>query len=120
MKRQRYRTRPVHGQKRSIPLNEGDPHKADDTDYKNWYRCWNCGFRVKYGRDSLGGERSQSGVGQEEYTPLPDQPISVVGGLDGSLVAQKLDAAGNPLTSRVYYKATVSGGCPLCGTVNWK
>jgi hypothetical protein len=94
-------------------------------------------------RDELGGEHSRSKDGSEFYYLNYNQndqsdrsPVSMwdlasegtngtvtlarVGMVRGHKVAMEEGYDGNPKPVRLTYKSMVYGGCPFCGTVNWR
>lgn len=105
----------------SVPASR---HRDDGTDFRNLYKCWNCGFHCKVGRDDLGGVESVAGTSHEDYsTPSDyyDSNVIVLGGPDDSFhVLLELDAAGDPKEIYHDFKSVISGGCPKCGTRNWR
>lgn len=80
-------------------------------------------------RDSLGGPESGDGIGYQDfavpvYGAETSTPLSGVARLGGQLanltVAMELDLAGDPKIPEAHIKPVVSGGCPFCGSLNWK
>ena len=123
----RYRSRIGHNA-RTIPLY-GHPYRGNGLDDGRWFRCWNCGFRCSKDRDSLGGPDSRDGITYEDF-PVPTygtggatsySGVARLGGSIGpSTVALELDAAGDAKEPDHEIKPVVSGGCPFCGSKNWR
>ena len=105
----------------SVPA---DRYRDDGTDYGNLYICWNCGFPCKVGRDELGGAQSVAGTSHENYSIPSDYDengLIVLGGSTDSFhVLLELDAAGDPKEIYHEFKSVITGGCPKCGTKNWR
>ena len=112
----RSRTLPVYG--------EGD-------DEGKYFRCWNCGFICKVGRDELGDSDSSAGDEHTDYHQthhcstydLPDAAsrYATLGGDTGHYqVAQLKGIDGNPVTIRHDFTSDISSGCPFCGTKNYR
>ncbi len=117
---------------RTIPI-PGNRDRGNGLDYQQWFRCWNCGFINKLGVDALGGDSSSSGIYPQDYTVKEDpfayssdvrnsglQPQAVLDGPNILGVVLALGPDGLPLTIAHSFEAQVSGGCRLCGTLNWK
>ena len=117
------RTPKLPKQSRQIPL-PASSERGNGLDAGRYFRCWNCGFVCDIDRDSLGGARSGSGVNPQEYYPQPDTGVEVgqcvLGGLDSVFVALEQGADGLAKGIQHSLWAVVSGGCPLCGSKNWK
>ena len=104
------------------------PVKGNGEDTDKYYRCWHCGFICDSDLNSLGGAASRDGVASEDYSvPTYGATPGVDGSGDACLdapghfhVAAELDSAGNPKEVVHDYRVTISGGCPLCGSMNWK
>lgn len=68
------------------------PMKGEWEDDGVYYRCVNCGFICKLGRDGVGEAGNvESSINYEEV---------VIEGI-------------------TYYKPVVTNGCPFCGCLNW-
>lgn len=122
-RRPKYRTRKLPKQSRTIPMQDGNPEVGFGKDIGKLYRCWNCGFPCRTDRDALGGERSVSGATQETYYAVSDPGVenrSVLDATELEAISLQLGADGNPIEISHPMKAEVSGGCPLCGTKNWR
>ncbi len=114
----------------------------DETGQDNgtYYRCWHCGFTCNDERDSLGGEASRNKVthsdfaqdahpssgsfGAETFGDLEDggiksASISLRGGYQTVSLIQ-VDSSGNPRVPKHLHSVSTSGGCPLCGSANWR
>lgn len=124
-------------------------------DADKYYRCANCGFICKIGRDSLGGSSSVSGSYPNDYVvkedptaqnadvrnrlPQNSLPASVsfetlnqIGAIfqtiaspdrpfgSGLFGGDGFGGAPDLVTIRHSYAADVTGGCPLCSTLNWR
>jgi len=104
-----------------------------------YFKCWNCGFVCNVDRDSLGGPDTFKEAGREIETlqypsptgyqeavnpggSTPNQLIPVYGGAVGgkTFVALAVDAQGDPVTLRRNWSPKPSGGCPMCGSPNWR
>lgn len=89
-------------------------------DSGKWFKCWNCGQMFDISKTSTG---SGTGAGCVDF-PVEDlshDHSTIIGtdtqGMVGTIILNGPDD--NPITD--YYtprKATVSAGCPLCGTKN--
>lgn len=112
---------PKDSQTLPVPANRD---RDDGTDFRNLYRCWNCGFDCKVGRDELGGANSLAGTTHEDYSNpshyTDDNRIILGGPEDSFVVLMELDAAGDPKEIYSDFKSVISGGCPMCGTRNWR
>jgi hypothetical protein len=81
-------------------------------DENRYYRCWNCGFRgVDIRRDELGDGRGWE-VGEVQEISY-DRFLTIESGFN-PYVAQGIGNRGIGLMS------IITGGCPSCGTKNWK
>lgn len=126
-------SRQLRGDSKTIPL-EGNRDRGNGEDAGIWYKCWNCGFICKEGRDSLGGSESRSGVVLEDFVETPDR--MGVDGKNGNHNSYQLcfdglinhfhvvmanDSGGNP--KKPYHALRVSessSGCPFCHSKNWR
>lgn len=112
---------PSDAQTLPVPANRD---RDDGTDYGNLYVCWNCGFPCKVGRDELGDAESVAGTSHSDYsTPSDydtDNRIIIGGPTDSFHVLLKLDAAGDPEIIYHDFESVITGGCPFCGTRNWR
>lgn len=120
-------------QSRTIPIPTGDKEKGNGLDYKNWFRCWNCGTINQLGVDALGGDSSPSGAypvdyvtKQDPYTWLNDirnasiPAMAVIDSFEMAANLLQLGPDGQPIPIPHNYLADVSAGCRLCGSLNWK
>jgi rubrerythrin len=70
------------------------PIYGEREDANKYWHCWNCGFVCNIQRDTLDtGAHATAGVSVGTFTDT-----------DGS----------------THYVTTITGGCPFCGTRNWK
>lgn len=121
-----YRSR-IRRDSRTIPLH-GDDERGNGLDDGRYFRCWNCGFVCNQDRDALGGPESGDGITYERFNiptygsdgSTPGTGVARVGGSLAATVVPELDAAGDAKQPFVYTKPVVSGGCPFCGTLNWR
>lgn len=117
----------IKRQARTIPLH-GDDERGNGLDHGTWFRCWNCGFICSVDRDSLGGAESRDGVTPLNYTvpvhgaetAIPNSGIARLGGPSPLTVALKVDDLGQTQTIETRFAPEVSGGCPFCGSLNWR
>jgi len=118
----------IRRQARTIPL-KGSDERGNGLDAGVWYRCWNCGFICSTDRDSLGGPESGSGVIVQDFavpvhgaeTGIPNSGIARLGGvLSQVTLALGVDDLGNTQPIEEHHMPVVSGGCPFCGTLDWK
>ena len=115
----RSRQKRIRKQSKTIPL------KGNGTDSGKYYRCWNCGFICDIGRDTLGDQDTRNGMRSKAFAPrsFPTEAAdhkSIVGGVEIAHTSCKLGSDGTPAGLREDFKPVVSGGCPFCGTLNWK
>jgi hypothetical protein len=98
------------------------------TDYggvkeaNRYYHCRNCGFIVDSQKVSTG---DGSGAYSQIYTVAAegtyfDQRLYIDGPLMLGTLVVDYSADGNVLPVKRETEMTVSGGCPLCGSRNWK
>jgi hypothetical protein len=120
--------RNLHKKSRSIPL-KGNKVRAGGEDDGKYYRCWNCGFICDSARDTIGGSQSGSGDKHSDFhspalgvSDAVDSvnSLMVLGGTGNLHVLLETGSDGNPKEIRHDFKAVVTGGCPLCGTYNYK
>jgi hypothetical protein len=124
-----YDKRSLPRQKRRIKLPGAKNYggvEADQTD--KFYKCWNCGFVCKVGRDQLGdgvGYCVTDTVETSDYNPQ-EQGLLDIKGFDMSpddmstVLMMKLDSQDNPVTVTHNFTQVVTSGCPLCGSRNYK
>lgn len=101
------------------------PVKGTAEDQGKYFRCWNCGFVCKDGRDALGDgpvgiTPSVSDPDPADCRPTPGDPRSVMIDFNPSFCLMELDAAGAYKEIYVPRAATVTSGCPMCGIKTWK
>ncbi len=109
------RTR-LHKQSRTIRV-WGSPDRGDGLDHNKWYRCWNCGWVNHIDRNALGGSESLDGVILTDYV---NESVQGNASLGDALVAQTLDAEGNPKAVRHNFKVGPNNGCSFCGSLNYR
>ena len=107
------------------------PVKGQRDDKGRYFRCWNCGFVCDAQRDQLGGPEDRSGVSHSNFIVADnlgyqfgdselDAQISLEAiGLHFESVSVS-QSNGDPQPSRQDIKPDIGGGCPLCGTLNWR
>lgn len=103
---------------------------VDETSTDNgvFYHCGNCGFLCNDKRDSLGGNNSGSAINHSDFTTqsagimpgVPQTAITFVACVQTSIAGVALNSSGNAKTVVHNHRAVVSGGCPLCGSLNWR
>jgi len=124
---------------RTIPL-------WDETGQDNgiWYHCWHCGFSCNDQRDSLGDESTRNGVIHDDFTVaalgaepgvygiatsgseynsggLPSASVMLSGiSINQKTPVIKAGSDGNPITVLHYHSVSTSGGCPFCGSKNYR
>ena len=141
--------RRTRGDSRRIPVRSRDnvteSNGIDDRgDTGKLFRCWNCGFPCNSDRDGLGDKDSKAAVSPQIY----DQKYSSDNDntTDGSTrqigspihgdnngvpllrmlvvrtghVIHKKDAAGDNVAIAHNWEPNVTGGCPFCGSRNWR
>ena len=114
------RGRRLPKESKTIPL-KGNKVRGNGEDFGKYYRCWHCGFTCNVERDSLGDSQSRSGVSSELYTPVTYDGRAVLGGdIQHFHTALETDSDGNPKELWEYYKPVITGGCPMCGSMNWR
>lgn len=99
-----------------------------DTDNGSFYHCANCGFTCNDKQDSLGGANSGLGISHTDIRTISggssvgDELSSsmILRTLDNSFASGRLGSDGNPKAAVHNHVAVVSGGCPFCGTLNWR
>jgi len=111
-----YRNR-LPQEQRTIPIDGyGD-------DLGKYFRCWNCGFICKLGRDELTSSIARAGTAYTDYYAKSDpgkENRLYIGKRDEPVVLLELDSDGDPKEILHSFKATVTSGCPLCGCKQWK
>ena len=113
-------------QSRTLPVyGEGD-------DKGKYFRCWNCGFVCKVGRDELGDSESTAGDEHTDYhqthhcsTYDSSSDASKYATLGGDIghyqVAQNiLTPDGETKFIRHKHVSDISRGCPMCGSTNYR
>jgi hypothetical protein len=96
-------------QKRTIPIY------GEKEDANKWFRCWNCGYICNSERDQLDtSEYGRAGITYSDTastgTVLADDPYTGYWVLGGVFVFNSTGGA----------YPVVTGGCPFCGTKNWR
>ncbi len=126
--RARKRGRRLPKESKTIPL-KGNKVRGNGEDFGKYYRCWNCDFVCNVERDSLGDSQSRGGDNHDDYhTPtygLQEQDnlshLSVLSGdINGFHVALENGSDGNPKVIRHDHESVITGGCPCCGSMNWR
>ena len=107
--RKESRTRPIFG-------------RGDDAD--RYFRCWNCGFVCDAQRDSLTSADESANIPYTdalELTSETDGQKRHIATLSTGHVAVRLGADGSTAKTVVHnHISDISGGCPFCGTKNWR
>ena len=128
--RARKQGRRLPKESKTIPL-KGNKVRGNGEDFGKYYRCWNCDFVCNVERDSLGDSQSRGGDNHERYHiptyGLQDQDTnlsrySVLGGdINNFHVALENGSDGNPKEIHGHdYESVITGGCPCCGSMNWR
>ena len=118
-----YSTKRAPHEKRTILLYAEGEWKG------KWYRCWNCGFinnadRAQVAATFEGGDKAQV-FEYDDLTPsiwgLQDSRYTFLT-LDfpQSINLMQLDANGNVITPHVEASVKITGGCALCGCMNYR
>lgn len=98
-------------------------------DNGKFYNCWNCGFTVNSEVALTGGDYSGDGLVYEDFSEdnldvvmSGDAlaSVSVVDDIGYEYVGMELALDGNPKQIKHTFDVTVSGGCPFCGSLNYK
>lgn len=113
-----------HHDSRTIPV----PGQFEDNGL--YFRCWNCGFINKDGREELAGDNAPDGSATIDYSSPsmgmlePNGDImNLFAVLDSSIDFYQVlfvpgqDGTPIPIISDLMVTGT---GCPLCHTRNWK
>lgn len=123
--RVRHRSKKYRKESRRIPIF-GSKERGDGRDADRYFECWNCGMVCDSERDFLGGSEDSSRVTPVAYNQTDDDTSTAAYHCQGALASTsptvtqaECEAAGGTW-SRVRYKPEVEGGCPFCGTVNWR
>lgn len=110
--------------KRHLPkISKTLPIKGDGEDAGKYFHCWNCNFVCNKDRDALGGANTEAGDDHIEYINFADATENRGIALDGLKhfhVIMELDGAGEYRVPLHNIKPKTSGGCPLCGSKNWR
>jgi hypothetical protein len=115
------RSRKLPKQSRRIPL-PGNSDRGDGLDHGKYFMCWNCGFVCDVDRDELGDAETRAGDNQTSYsTPA----YGNAGGnaetaLEDYTVVMELGPDGTAKGVRHPIMSDVTGGCPFCGSKNWR
>ncbi len=125
-----HRSRRMARQARTIPIY-GNPDRGDGLDAGVYFRCWNCGFICNTARDDLGDSQSVGGdypeeairgsLGEWEGDQEMRSRLATLGGPIHAFPIIELGPDG--VTAKTIYQtfnATVVGGCPFCGTRNYR
>lgn len=99
-----------------------------DTDNGSFYHCGNCNFVCNDKQDSLGGSKSGDAIGRTDFTIQSagiisgdaKTAVSLLVNIPESMASLAVDSSGNPKTVVHHHVAAVSGGCPFCGSKNWR
>ena len=117
----RNRSRKLRKRSKTIPV------KGFGDDAGKYYQCWYCGFMCNVDRDSLGDAESGSGEYHQDFTGSAygsgdsSSPLNTLALLDGAdVVLMELDASGSTKTVYHEFAPKPSGGCPQCGSTNWR
>jgi len=105
---------------------KGDHRRGGGEDAGIWFTCWNCGMINKDGRSTEGGPTSRAGTAHESVVEAPYQDDAVnspnlkIGGIGISHKLMEIGADGEPIGVRHAHASLIIGGCPFCGTKNWR
>ena len=139
----------IRGDSRRIPVRSQDnlteSNGIDDRgDTGKLFRCWNCGFICDSDRDGLGDKDSMAAVSSKEYSPAySSDNINTTDGdsrqfgdpihgdnngvpllrmltIRTGHIIHKKDAAGDNVGIMHCLEPNVTGGCPFCGSRNWR
>ncbi len=99
-----YRSPKLPTQKRSTVL------RGDLSDDGKFYTCWNCGFTVDSTKHAIG---VGSGVGQGTY-------VDEAHLIDENGVHFIYEDGNEIVISYDRFKPVISGGCPFCGSKNYR
>ncbi len=117
-----YKTPRLPKQSKTLPIY-GNSEMGNGLDAGRYFRCWNCGFVCRVDRDALGDKQARPAVGAQSYVPQPDPNTErrlVMLDEDEAYLTMESGADGSAKTPRLPYEAVVNGGCPFCGTLNWR
>lgn len=104
---------------RTLPIY-GHPYHGEGEDAGKWFRCWNCGFICKVGRDALGGPADKAGVVSTAYTQVDQYGDTTYHCINAHGDDQTTCEANGGTWTSTSYKAVVTEGCPFCGSKNWR
>jgi hypothetical protein len=145
----RHRNYRLRGDSRTLPVrsepNYTESNGVDDQgDTGKLYRCWNCGFICNADRDELGDEDTKAAISFQIYDQVyssdnnntTDGSTRQIGDIihghnSGVPLLQMLvirtghaihqaDAAGDNVAVQVNWEPDITGGCPFCGSRNWR
>lgn len=118
-----YRKRKLPKDSRTIPL-PGAKDRGNGEDFGTYFRCWNCGWICNLNRDSLGDSQGGSGEGYldngSDNMSGSAGAFSVMEEIGNESISLELAADGTPKNIAHVFESVISGGCPLCGSKNWK
>jgi hypothetical protein len=93
-------------------------------DAKRYYRCWNCGFPIDSERETSGDAgdvamkiHEQTDV-EARISPSEVYTFEITGWRESGI--NLLYADGTLQMPKVVQSTVSTGGCPFCGTKNWK
>lgn len=102
---------------------------GEKEDTGRWFFCRHCGFRCNIDRDSLDtGETGSTGARTEDY-PEEAAPYGGIGMADpltnilveeGKSVLMEISQDTSEKVIKHNNYPTTTGGCPLCGSMNWR
>ena len=98
-----------------------------DKDNRKYYHCANCNQICHEGEHSLGGSNSGDAITHFDFSIVSGgiipgnekSAISILRTLQRSMASLKLNSDGGTKTV-VHNHRTTMGGCPLCGSLNWR
>ena len=122
-----HRTRKLPKESKTLPIF-GSSERGNGIDDGKYFNCWYCGFVCNVDRDALGGAESGSGEAHIDFsTPSyggingdPLSAMSILDGIDAFEVGMELNSSGDLKTIKADFSTNISGGCPNCGSKNWK
>lgn len=114
-----------YGGKRPIGEKRVRYFPGSGEDAKRYYRCWNCGFPIDSKRE-IAGDGGDIGFKEHHPSGLADRvggssvyTFEIVGWRESGINLLYADGV-TPQPVNPVYSTVPTGGCPFCGTKNWK